>query len=59
MNQNYYKSTHDEPELLQIDRRSMCEYDDTLNLMRYNNHFMYIKDLKQIRYSYKCKNAAK
>jgi hypothetical protein len=57
ININVY--THDEPELLQIDRRSMCEYDDTLNLMRYNNHFMYIKDLKQIRHSYKCKKCCK
>ena len=57
ININVY--THDEPELLQIDRRSMCEYDDTLNLMRYNNHFMYIEDLKQIRHSYKCKKCCK
>ncbi len=36
---------HDEPELLQIDdRRSTFDYDDTLNLMIYNNHFVYIKD---------------
>jgi len=42
ININVY--THDEPELLQIDRRSITNYDDTLNLMRYNNHFMYIKD---------------
>ena len=41
VNINVY--THDEPELLQIDRRSITNYDDTLNLMRYNNHFMYIK----------------
>ncbi len=27
-----------------IDRRSICIYDDTLNLMRYNNHF--ITDIK-------------
>ena len=39
ININVY--THDEPELLQIYRRgitNMCEYDNTLNLMRYNNH---------------------
>ena len=30
-----------------------------LNLMRYNIHFMYIKDLKQIRHSYKCKKCCK
>ncbi len=35
-NININVCSHDEPELLQIDRRSMCEYDDTLNLMRYN-----------------------
>jgi hypothetical protein len=57
ININVY--THDEPELLQIDRRSICNYDDTLNLMRYNNHFMYIKDLKQIRHCYKCKKCFK
>jgi len=57
VNVNVY--THDEPELLQIDRRSICNYDDTLNLMRYNNHFMYIKDLKQIRHCYRCKKCSK
>ena len=57
ININVY--THDEPKLLQIDRRSICNYDDTLNLMRYNNHFMYIKDLKQIRHCYKCKKCFK
>jgi len=57
ININVY--THDEPELLQIDRRSICNYDDTLNLMRYNNHFMYIKDLKQIRHCYRCRKCDK
>jgi hypothetical protein len=57
MNINVY--THDEPSVLQIDRRSMGKYDDTLNLMRFNNHFMYIKDLKQIRHCYKCKQCCK
>ena len=57
ININVY--THDEPELLQIDRRSICHYDDTLNLMRYNNHFMYIKDLKQIRHCYRCRKCDK
>ena len=27
--------------------------------MRYNNHFMYIKDMKQMRHSYKCKKCSK
>ena len=57
VNINVY--THDEPELLQIDRRSITNYEDTLNLMRYNNHFMYIKDMKQMRHCYKCKNVVK
>ncbi len=35
ININVY--TNDEPELLQIDRRSITNYDDTLDLMRYNN----------------------
>ena len=26
------------PELLQIDRRSITDYDDRMDLMRYNNH---------------------
>ncbi len=42
VNINVY--TQDEPELLQIDRRSIANYDDTLDLMRNNNHFMYIKN---------------
>ena len=57
ININVY--TNDEPELLQIDRRSISNYNDTLNLMRYNNHFMYIKDMKQIRHCYKCKKCSK
>jgi hypothetical protein len=32
--------TNDKPNLLQIDRRSITNYNDTLNLMRYNNHFI-------------------
>ena len=57
VNINVY--THDEPELLQIDRRSITNYDDTLDLMRYNNHFMYIKNLKQIRHCYRCRKCDK
>ena len=30
-----------------------------MNLMRYNNHFMYIKDLKQIRHVYRCRKCDK
>ncbi len=51
----FMERTHDEPDLLQIDRRSIANYDDAMNLMRYNNHFMYIKNLQQIRHCYKCK----
>ena len=29
---------NDGPEVLHIDRRSICKYNDALNLMRYNNH---------------------
>jgi hypothetical protein len=58
-NVNINAYTHDEPELLQIDRRSSTNYDDTMNLMRYNNHFMYLKNLQQIRHCYKCKNVLK
>ncbi len=47
--------SHDDPELLQIDRNSFTNYIYTLNLMRYNNHFMYVKGLKQTRHCYKCK----
>ena len=36
--------THDKPELLQFDKRCICNYNEKLNLMRYDNHFMYIKD---------------
>ena len=45
--------------IVEIDRRSMLKYEDTLNLMRYKNHFMYIKDLNQIRHSYRCKKCSK
>jgi hypothetical protein len=57
ININVY--TNDEPEIIQIDRRSITKYDDTLNLMRYNNHFMYITNLNQIRHSYRCKKCSK
>jgi hypothetical protein len=45
--------------IVEIDRRSMLKYDDTLNLMRYKNHFMFIKDLNQIRHCYRCKKCSK
>ena len=57
ININVY--TNDEPESLQIDRRSKGDYVDTLNLMRYNNHFMYITDMKQLRHNYKCRKCSK
>jgi hypothetical protein len=57
ININVY--THDDPESLQIDRRSICNYEDTLNLMRYNNHFMYITNLQQIRHCYRCRKCDK
>ncbi len=56
-NNNVY--THDEPDLLQIDRISITNYDDTLNFMLYNNHFMYIKYWKQTRHCYKCIKCSK
>ena len=46
VNINVY--THDVKDTFRIDRRSICNYNDTLNLMRYNNHFMYIKDLNKL-----------
>ena len=57
ININVY--THDDPETIRIDRRSITNYNDTMNLMRYNNHFMYIKDLKQIRHVYRCRKCDK
>ena len=41
ININVY--TNDVKDVIRIDRRSITDYDDTLYLMRYNNHFMYIK----------------
>ncbi len=43
LNVNINVYTHDEPELFQTDRRSICDYDDTLNLMRYDNHSCILK----------------
>ncbi len=57
ININVY--THDEPDLLHIDTRSITNYDDTLNSMRYNNHFIYIKNLHQIRHCYRCRKCDK
>ncbi len=44
-----------QPERIQIDRLSIVVHDDTSNLMRYNNHFMYTKNPKQIRHCYRYK----
>ena len=37
----------------------MTQYEITLNLMRYENHFMYITDLNYIRKAFKCRNCGK
>ena len=37
-----------------IDRRSINLFADSINLLRYNNHFMYIKNMDQMRHCYKC-----
>ena len=37
-----YVYTHDVIDELRIDRRSITNCDDTIHLMRYKNHFMYI-----------------
>ncbi len=57
ININIY--TNDEPNIIQIDRRSINYYQDTLNLLRYNRHFMFIKKLEQMLHCYKCKNVVK
>ena len=46
-------------QVLQIDRISITSYNNTLNLKRYYNPFMYITDMKQMRHSYKCKKCSK
>jgi hypothetical protein len=45
--------------VVEIERRSLTNYETTLNLMRYENHFMYITDLDHIRHSFKCRNCGK
>ena len=42
-----------------IDRRSINLFEDSINLLRYNNHFMYIKNMDQMRHCYKCKKCKK
>ncbi len=37
----------------------MTNYEVTLNLMRYENHFMYIKDFNHIRKSFECRFCTK
>ena len=39
--------------VVEVERRSMTKYETTLNLMRYENHFMYITDLDHIGHSFK------
>jgi len=41
ININIY--TNDEPNIIQIDRRSINYYQDTLNLLRYNGHLCLLK----------------
>ncbi len=41
ININVY--TNDKPDIIHIDRRSINNYEDTLNLMRYNNHLCILK----------------
>ena len=42
-----------------IDRRSINLFEDSINLLRYNNHFMFIKNMDQMRHCYKCKKCNK
>ena len=42
-----------------INRRSINLFEDSINLLRYNNHFMYIKNMDQMRHCYKCKKCNK
>ena len=51
--------TNDEPNIFMIDRRSINLFEDSINLLRYNNHFMYIKNMDQMRHCYKCKKCNK
>ena len=57
ININVY--TNDEPDIFMIDRRSINLFEDSINLLRYNNHFMYIKNMDQMRHCYKCKKCNK
>ena len=49
----------EEDYIVEIERRSMTNYELTLNLMRYKNHFMYITNLDNIRHTFKCRNCGK
>ena len=57
ININVY--TQEEEGITNIDRRSMSKYSKTLNLMRHDNHFMYIKNMDLMRHCYKCKSCSK
>ena len=57
ININVY--TNDEPNELMIDRSSINLFEDSINLLRYNNHIMYIKNMDQVRHCYKCKKCNK
>ena len=37
----------------------MTKYETTLNLMRYEKHFMFVTNLDHIRHSFKCRNCGK
>ena len=56
---NIHIYTQDDEEHAEIDRRNKGIYDKDLYLLRYNNHFCLIKDIKAFIHSFRCRKCGK
>ena len=56
---NIHIYTQDDKEHAEIDRRNSGKYDKDIYLLRYNNHFCLIKDIKAFIHSFRCRKCGK
>jgi len=56
---NVHIYTQDEKDHAEIDRRNSGKYDKDIYLLRHNNHFCLIKDIKAFIHSFRCRKCGK
>ena len=56
---NIHIYTQDEKDHAEIDRRNSGKYDKDIYLLRHNNHFCLIKDIKAFIHSFRCRKCGK